>query len=133
MRVVLLLDDDVADFYIAEAETRKVALDTLLADRLTRAGQLHPDHPYLIVTDNDLAVAEKELGGLPIRSCQTLLDRLRRLAKIRFGEHTLALTAGQLEELTWRASKQGKSVAYLIHAAWEKFSADFFSLVPGQK
>lgn len=134
MRVTLQLDDELAQHYLDEVNVpSERTIESILADRLARAVQLHPDRPYVIVTDNDLTLVEKELGGLPIRSCQTLLDRLKRLAKIRFGDHAMELTAGQMEEIAWRSVKQGKTVEFLVKAAWDRFCEEFFTLIPAKK
>lgn len=125
----LQLDDDVALTYEAEAEARKLDLKAVLVDRLARAQALDPRHRYLILADNTLARAEQALGGMPAANAEDFLGKLNRLAKVKFGEHELELTPGQMEEIAWRATKQGRTVEQLLAETWRVFCADFFTLV----
>lgn len=130
----LQLDDETAFHYQTEADEIKQPLYIVLADRLRRAVALDPRHRYVILTDNPLARVEHALGDLPLQSAEELVARVQRLAKIQFGEHELELTPGQMEEIAWRASKQGKTVDAVLQETWRVFCENFFTLVvPGAK
>lgn len=133
MRVTIQLDDDTALTYQNEAVERGMDVEDVLADRLKRAQVLDPRHRYVVLVDGVLARAEAALGGLPLLHAEDFLSKLTRLARIRFGDHRLELTAGQMEEIVWRGQKQGKTVEQMLGMAWERFTAEFFTLLPGKR
>lgn len=130
MKITLILDDDLADDYQHEAAERTLSLAEVLADRLARAPGLDPRSRYIILEGRTRERLEAILGGLPLSDAETLLQRTSRLARVHFGDHTLALTPGQMEEIAHMAGKQGKSVEAVVQAAWAKFCEDFFVLLP---
>ena len=130
----LQLDDEIALDYQNEAVERGFDdLRPVLADRLRRAIDLDPRHPYLILSDMTLKRIEQALGGLPFQNTDQLVRATERLARIKFGEHELELTPGQLEEIAWTAAKQGKSVDAILKETWGVFCRDFFTLVPHKR
>lgn len=133
MRVTLQLDDDTSEAYSTEALERGVDLEIVMAERLKMAQAMDPRSRYLLLIDNTLSRMEQALGHLPILHAEDLIAKTTRLAKVRFGEHSLELTAGQMEEIAWRGGKQGKSIEAMLAAAWERFTAEFFTLLPGKK
>lgn len=133
MRVTLQLDDDTSEAYSTEALERGVDLEIVLAERLKMAQAMDPRSRYLLLIDNTLSRMEAALGHLPILHAEDLIAKVTRLARVRFGDHSLELTAGQMEEIAWRAGKQGKTVKFMLQAAWERFGAEFFSLLPGKR
>lgn len=128
----LRIDDDLLGVYQAEAEASggKLSLEHVLADRLKRAEYLVPNSRYIVLADAPRDQMEKLLGGGSLRSGDDLLEKVSRLARVRFGDHTLEdLTPGQMEELVYRAEKMGKTVDQLLQETWAKFRQDFFTLV----
>ncbi len=95
----LHIDDDLAQVYMDEALERKMPIEQLLADRLVRAAPLDPRSRYVIVADQARVQLEQLLGGGDVKSGEDLVQKVRRLARIKFGDHELQLSAGQLEEI----------------------------------
>lgn len=127
----LTLADDTALTYQDEADARKIPLETLLAERLEHAQALDPRNRFLILEGNNRSRLERILGELPVLSVDDLISKVHRLARIRFGDHEIALTAGQMEELAWRAHKRGVPVAQMIEEAAREFGVQFFTLLKG--
>lgn len=132
MRVTIDLHDDLADHYRREGDDRCVPLESVIEGRLGAATRLDPRNRYLILDQPVLGELEKKVGGGHLQDNGDLLGKVQRLAQIRFGQHTLELTPGQLEEIAWRAGKQGRSIDQMLQAAYEKFAEDFFTLLPGR-
>lgn len=127
------LPDDTAETYRQEANERAMPVVAVLIERLEHAQALDPRNPFLIIEGRNRERLEAILGRLPIRDVETLIERTRRLASVKFGDHEIELTPGQMEELKWRAVKQGKSVEEMIRLAAERFQEVFFTLIPAQK
>lgn len=129
----LRIADDTAETYQEEATARHLELGAVLVERLEHAQTLDPRQRYLIVEGKSREQLEALLGGLPLVSVRDLTEKVRRLARIKFGDHVIELSPGQMEEMAWRAKKQGKTVAELIRLTYEKFAQDFFTMIPGTK
>lgn len=133
MRVTLHLDDDTAATYQNEAVERGIDVELVLEERLKMAQAMDPRSRYMLLIDNTLTRMEQALGHLPLLHAEDLIAKVTRLARVRFGDHALELTAGQMEEIAWRAGKQGKTVEFMLKAAWDHFCATFFTLLPGKR
>jgi hypothetical protein len=131
MKVTLSLDDDLADFYTREAASRRMAIGTVINERLTRALPLDPRKRSVVIGDADVIHRlEQALGGGHLLGERDLLGKVERLARIEFGPHTFQITPGQFEELKFRAGKTGRSVEQLVMDMYTKMSEDFFRAVP---
>lgn len=133
MRVTLQLDDDTSEAYSNEALERGVDLEIVLAERLKMAQAMDPRSRYLLLIDNTLTRMEQALGHMPLLHAEDLIAKTQRLARVRFGDHELELTAGQMEEIAWRGEKQGKSIEEMLAMAWDRFKEEFFTLLPGKR
>ncbi|HET9255391.1 MAG TPA: hypothetical protein VFO16_09345 [Pseudonocardiaceae bacterium] len=133
MIVTVKIDDDIGLTYQEEAGERHLDLQTVLADRLHRAGDLDPRARYLIVTGRTREQLETRLGGMPVVDAQDLLSKVTRMARIGIGDCELTLTPGQLEELTRLAHKQSKTVSRMLSEMWATFTSEFFTRIPHQK
>lgn len=129
MKVELTIPDEMGEFYAHEGQARNQTLAAVMVDRLERAKDLHPLGRYVIVTGKTREALETQLGGGHLLNAEDLLGKVTRIAKIQFGHHQILLTAGQMEELTHRAGKRGKSVEFLIEEIWKKLQAEFFTYV----
>ena len=130
MKVTFTLDDELADFLQREAASRHLALGAVLNERLTVAKPLDGRHRSIIVSDAaTLHELEKLLGSGHILGEFDLLSKVRRLASIEFGAHRFELTAGQLEELKFRAGKTGRTVEQLVEDLYRRMSQDLFRTV----
>jgi hypothetical protein len=131
MKAELRLDDDLYDAYKLESHSRRVPLGDILRERLALALPLDPRRRGLIVaTPTVLADLEACLGGGHLLSEADLLEKVQRLARIKFGDYAFPITPGQFAELEFRATKTGRTVPQLVEAIYRKVSADFFSYVP---
>jgi hypothetical protein len=130
MRVVLHLNDDVGDFYEKEAANRDRPIESILEGRLTRSTLLDPRHRYVILVGDSLARVESATTKLPLSTPEAVASAVERVARVQFGDHRLELTPGQLEEIAWRAHKQGKTISEMLALAFAAFSEQFFTLVP---
>lgn len=128
----IVLPDELGDHYQDEAAACSIPVVDLLADRLARARDLTPRERYLIVIGEDRQQLEKVLGGMPVLSPADLLQKVERVARIRFGDHELKLTAGQLEEIAHMAMKQSKTVERVLEEMWTKFCDEFFIRLPSR-
>lgn len=126
----LHIDDDLAQAYMAEAVERRVPVEQVLQERLASSAPLDPRQRYLILIGEPREQLEIILGGGTLKDLADLVTKVRRLASIKFGAHELQLTAGQLEEIKWRAGKQGRTIDQMVQAAWTRFKEQFFTLVP---
>lgn len=129
MKVTLTLPDDLAADYQTEADSRHLDLETVLVGRLKSADELDPRQRYLIIVGRVRDQLEAKLGGGHLQNANDLFRKVDRLAKIKFGEHEIVLTAGQLEELVWRSEKIGKSIDRMLAEMWQRISQEFFSNV----
>lgn len=128
MIVQLRIDDDLIEEYKGEV-SESTSLEMILADRLKRALVMIPNSRYIVLADRARDQMEQLVGGGSLRSADDLLLRVRRLANVKFGDHELDLTPGQMEEIAFRAKKMGKSVEAVVKETWDRFTQDFFSLV----
>lgn len=130
MIVHLQIDDDLAEKYCQEAAARGLELPVVLVDRLRRAEPLDPRGRYVILEGQTREQMEGTLGGGQISSAEDLLTKVQRLARIRFGDHEIPLTAGQFEEIKWRAHKLGRTVPQVMEIIANKLKADVFEYAP---
>jgi hypothetical protein len=125
------IPDDLFIIYRDEAMSRKISLGDLLRERLQKAVGCDPrEHPLILTGGRTMQQIEGHLGGGQLKSAEDLLKKVRRLASIKFGAHEFVLSPGQLEELTFRAAKTGRSIDRLIAEIWRRVSEDFFKYVP---
>lgn len=127
------IPDEIAEEYQTEALARNITLDQLLSERLVKALPLDPRGRYIILEGRNRERLEERLGQMPVLNAEDLLAKVSRLARIKFGDHEIMLTAGQLEEIAWRAHKRDKPVEVILQETYDAFAKDFFTLVPGMK
>lgn len=130
MKVTLTLPDDLAADYTEEATERGWKIEDVLTERLLRASELDPRHRYVIVVGRVRDQLEKRLGGGHLMDANDLYRKVDRLAKIRFGQHEIILSAGQMEEMVFRSNKIGKSIDQMLDEMWAKISQEFFTYAP---
>ncbi len=130
MKIVLSIDDDLADFYAKEAQSRRLPIGTIVNERLAAAKPLDPRRRGFIVADAQvLQELESVLGGGSLLSERDLIEKVRRLARIQFGDHRFEITPGQFEELKFRATKTGRTVEQLVADLYRRMSVDLFRTV----
>ena len=126
MRITLTIPDDLAEVYAEEGIARKMEIEPVLVERLLKAVPLDPRARPLIISGRTREAIEEKLGGGHVQGEVDLLQKIRRLANIRFGDHELKLSAGQMEEMVWRAGKQGRSIEGTLKPAWHYWYGKFF-------
>jgi hypothetical protein len=129
MQIKLTLPDELFEVYAEEGVARKMSLEPLLLERLEKGIPLDPRERPMILSGRTREQIEQFLGGGHLKGEVDLLQKVKRLANIRFGEHELRLTAGQMEEMTWMANKQSRSIDQVLKAAWDDFCGKFFEFV----
>lgn len=130
MKVTLSIDDDLAEFYTKEAQSRRLPIGTIVNERLAAAKPLDPRRRGFVVADAQvLQELESVLCGGSLTSERNLVEKVRRLARIRFGDHEFKLTPGQFEELKFRATKTGRTVEQLVADLYRRMSVDLFRTV----
>jgi hypothetical protein len=130
MKITLSLDDDFAEAYTKEAQSRRLSVAAVIAQRLLTALPLDPRKRGIVIGDAQiLQELESILGGGSLTSERDLVEKVRRLARIKFGDHTFSITPGQFEELKFRATKTGRSVEQLIADLYTRMSQDLFRTV----
>ncbi|PYQ25627.1 MAG: hypothetical protein DMF56_26910 [Acidobacteria bacterium] len=130
MKITLSLDDDLVESYQKEAGSRRVPVNTVIAQRLQAALPLDPRRRGFVVADAQvLQELEGILGGGSLTSERDLVGKVRRLAAIHFGEHRFEITPGQFEELKFRATKTGRTVEQLVADLYQRMSQDLFRTV----
>lgn len=122
----LTLDDSVAETYTEYATRQGKSVEDLCAAQLKRFAKLEPGKKVLVIPVQLDGVLADRLGGLPLKDGMDLLTRMERLARITFMGLDLQLSPGQLEELAYRAQRQGKSVGALIEEIWAQLREQFF-------
>src|SRR6185436_3139223 len=105
MKVTLYLDDDIAQTYRQEADARNTEFESVLEGRLRAAGELDPRSRYLIVAGRSRERLEEALGGMPVLNVEDLIQKVQKLGRVRFGDHKIELTAAQMEEIAYKATK----------------------------
>jgi len=130
MRLMITVPDDQADVLKREADARTLPVESIIEERITAAMRLDPSKRYVILDQPILGLVEERLGGGHLKDRDDLLNKVSRLARIKFGQHEIKLTPGQMEELDWRSRKMGRTVDQLIQTAYEQFAENFFTLVP---
>ncbi len=130
MRVTIEVFGDLEEAYRREADERALPIESVMEGRLAAATRLDPRRRYVVVDQPVLGKIEEKLGGGHLQDEGDLLAKVQRLVKIDFEGYELKLTPGQLEELAYRAKKQGRTLGDMVQAAYDKFAGDFFTLVP---
>lgn len=131
MRAMLQIDDDLFDLYEREAKERRMDVGDVLRERLKKAVALDPrDRGVVISGGRTRFLIEEMLGGGFLKDQEDLATKIRKLAVIKFGEHSFRLTAGHYQELQHRALKTGRTMDELIAEIFRKMQETFFDYVP---
>lgn len=127
----ITIPDDVADAYIAYAEATGLSVDALVSVQLGRFRHLPPSQRAVVLGPAELDALEAQLGGGQIQTGLDLMKKIARLAAITFHNVRLDFTPNQLEELKYRADRQGKPVAELAKDIIRQLTEQFFWATPG--
>lgn len=84
---------------------------------------------FAVIHQAELQALEDILGGGSILNGQDLLKKVQRLAGISYHHIRLNFTPGQLEDLEWKAKRQGKTVEQLVEQMAPRIADQFFGLI----
>lgn len=131
MKISLSIPDDLFDVYAREAKERNTDPGEVIRQRLIKAVGLDPrERPIVLTGGRTMQAVEERLGGGNLKGAEDLLEKITKLASIRFGAHEFQITPGQWRELAFRATKTGRTPEQLIEAIYLKMSTTFFEYVP---
>lgn len=88
---------------------------------------------YLLVRSADLVSLEDRLGLGQLSTAADLTEKVGRLARVNFGKHEIQLSQAQIEEITWRAKKAGKTIDEMLQGAWRVLQEQLFTVAIGVK
>lgn len=125
MRVTI--SDQIADTYQAYATQQGIPLDAIILKQLDRFKAVTPGAATVVLGSKHLEYLAEKLHGGDVRSAEDLVTKVDRLAGIKFEAIDLRLTPAQLEELAFRAERQGKTVEDLVQEMWARLSVEFFN------
>lgn len=109
----ITIPDAIIDHYQAHADRQGRTLDQTVTAQLARFRELPPGAPAVIVGGDLLARIETYLGAGPIADGTDLAAKVERLAGVTFHGVHLDFSPSQLEELKYRAERQGRTVESL--------------------
>lgn len=127
MKISVEIPESVLIAITDEANTRGYSPQDVLLRYLQVGKQVPMDARVVMLYGEPLNALEARLGGGMISSGADLQTKVERLARIEFGGHEIRLTSAELEEITWRARKQNKTVAQVVHDTWRKMQELFFT------
>lgn len=105
-------------------------LETAASQQLSTAlSALPATGRFAVINQKELQTLEDILGGGSITNGADLLQKVQRLAGISFGHVRLGFTPGQLEDLKWKAERQGKTVEQLVEQMAPRIHEQFFGLI----
>ena len=123
----LVIPDALAETYEAHAKAQGQDLATLIAAQLERFKDTPPGKRHLVLGEAALGDLEGLLGGNQILTPEILLAQVKTRGVITFESLDLKLTTKQKQELTARATKNGKPLAQLVDEIYQLLIKDFFS------
>lgn len=133
MKISLNVPEVLLQQLVDEAGDRPASLEVIAVNHLKAGLPIVLGQRYLVIQGDSLRRLEQILDVAQLISPEDLVIRTDRLAKVTFGRHEIKLTQAQLEELTWRAKKAGKTVAQMVEGAWRVLQEQFFTAAIGVK
>lgn len=125
------IPDDILDAYQLHADKSGLPLEQVLAQQLRKFRQVAPKTRVVVLTGDALDTVEQVLAGGSVSSGADLANKVTRLAGIRFHEIRLDFTPGQLDELAYRAERQGRPVKDLVAEIVRGITEQFFWTTAG--
>lgn len=104
----------------------RTTAEDLLVSKAVAGKDVVPGNRFFVVQGTDLVTLEERLGGGHLFTPTDLVTRVSRLARVQFGDYEITLSQAQLEEMAWRAKKQGITVEKLVQRTWQKMQELFF-------
>lgn len=103
------LDDTLYEKLSAYADAVKLPPDKFIARQLARFVDYPVSQRLVVLTKEPLHELETLLGGPQLRTPEQVVERVKAYSSVYLGEIRLPLTPAQLEEIAYRAEKQGKT------------------------
>lgn len=112
------------------AKEQERDLETAASQVLATGLSALPAHGrFAVISGTELQALEDILGGGSVLNGQDLLSKVKRLAGISYGHIRLGFTPGQLEDLEFKAKRQGKTVEQLVEQMAPRIADQFFGLI----
>jgi hypothetical protein len=122
----ITVPDPLADQYADGAKVANMTAEEAMVRQLQRTVGVAPSGRQVVLGASQLEYLERRCGGGPITRADEVVARVARLASISFMGIDLLLSPGQLEELAFRASRQGKPMETLVKEIADRLVTDFF-------
>lgn len=122
----ITIPDEVAELYQSYAKTQGRSVEDVCTAQLTRFAKHEPGKRALILGAAAITTLEQTFGGLPLRTFEDIVARVKQLAAIEFHRVQLDFSPSQLAELQHRAARQGRTVDYLANEIIQAICRDFF-------
>lgn len=129
MKRTIQIPDEVDEQYAAAAALLggKVSVEEILSAQLQQFAAVRPTDRIIVVDSRSRDRLEQLLPGGSLRDAADLTTRVDRLAKVEIGEVRVPFTVTELEELAFRARRQGRKVKDLVSDAVASFHDHYFN------
>lgn len=128
----ITIPDALAERYTDYATQASRSLDETVTHQLQKTATINPFDPRrLVLGQRLLEKLEARLGGGPIATADDLEKRFDRLASIAVMGIDLRFSPNMLEELAYRAARQGKTVEALAEEIASRMAVQFFDTPSG--
>lgn len=124
--VLVQLDDRLIARYHAHAEAAHIPLEKLLARQLARFADTPITQRVLALTGEPLEQIDQLLGLGATATPEALLAAIRAFAGITIGDIRLAFSPAQLDEISHRAAKQGRTPQAVVEDIVAQLESNFF-------
>jgi hypothetical protein len=132
MKITLQLADELYDTYAEAARAlapRSVSAEEAMIGILEKFKGVQPQARTIVVTGKAREELEELLGGGQIRDPEDLVSKVEGLVHIEIEGVRLNFTAGQKQELSIYASKNGISVEEAVRRTVKSMQGQFFNYV----
>lgn len=112
--MIITLPDAIAFKYQTAAAQARVSLEKYLERALARAADIPLGQRVIVLSGDSLAEVDQLLGIGSTASPEALLAAIRAWAGITIGDIRLTFSPAQLEEVAYRAARQGKTPEAIV-------------------
>lgn len=129
MKRTIQLPDEIDEQYeqVAAQLGGKVSVEEVMSAQLQQFAKVRPTDRIIVVDTRSRDRLEQLLPGGSLRDAADLVSRVDRLAKVEIGEVRVPFTVTELEELAFRARRQGRKVKDLVSDAVASFHDHYFN------
>jgi hypothetical protein len=102
--------------------------EDLIVALLRRAQVLATDTHALVIPERERAQLADLLGGLPVRSAATLVERVQALADLSIGKIRIPFTPAELTEIKTKADRLGWPVERVLQAIVKQVKTEWYNV-----